>query len=146
MHTGLGYYGEDTLLVDAASERARANERMRQFFGARVQPDNAAATYHAHGTQQEMYDRWFARADRYFATQEFGTLHPLRVLAALRAENRWHHYGTGAIDHPAKRRLLAVFCPPAAAWREQVLRRGREVSTQACELAFAAGAAAAEYK
>ena len=69
------------------------------------------------------------------------TLPPLRVLAALREENRWHHYGSGTLDHPAKRRLLAVFCPPSEWWREQVLRRGREVAAQACGLAFGPPAA-----
>ena len=136
VHTGLGHYGEDTLLVDAASGNAHANERMRQAFGTSVQADDTGFAYHALGTQQEMYARALPRARLHFATQEFGTLHPLRVLAALRAENRWHQYGGGAIDHPAKQRLLRVFYPASTAWRDRVLRRGRVVAAQACVLAF----------
>ena len=31
--------------------------------------------------------------------QEFGTYRDVRVLSALRAENRWHHYGDGWVGH-----------------------------------------------
>ena len=58
------------------------------------------------------------------------------MYAALRAENRWYHYGDGALENPAKRRLFDAFCPRDYGWREQVLRRGGEVTAQACELAF----------
>jgi hypothetical protein len=137
VHTGLGRYGRDALMVNAMTGRTQAKEDMRRCFGARLQwSDGPDAAYHAHGTHQEMYERLFANADIHFATQEFGTLHALRVVAALRAENRWHHYGAGTLDHPAKRRLLDVFCPPDEKWRGQVLRRGGEVVAQACELAF----------
>ena len=144
VHTGLGRYGEDMLMVDPAPARAPLNRSMRFCFGARVQAaDGTGAAYHVHGTQQDMYEQLFPRASLFFATQEFGTLHSLRMLAALRAENRWHHYGSSAIDHPAKQHLLRVFCPPSAAWRDQVLSRGRAVAAQACVLAFGNGAAAA---
>jgi len=137
VHTGLGRHGEDTLIVNPATAHAQANATMRGIYGARVAPaDGHDSTYHADGSQQEMYGHVFSHANVHFATQEFGTLPPLRVLAALREENRWHHYGGGTLDHPAKRRLLAVFCPPSERWREQVLRRGREVAAQACGLAF----------
>jgi len=137
VHTGLGRYGEDTLLVDAAKERARVNLTMRKTFGERTQlPDNENIAYRVRGAQHDMYYRLFPQSDVHFATQEFGTIHALRVLAALRAENRWHHYGPGTSDHPSKRQLMEVFCPHDEAWREKVLRRGREVVSQACVLAF----------
>lgn len=143
VHTGLGRYGQDQLLVDAALSRPQAMANMRRLFGDRVQrSDDPRVAYRAQGAQQEMYERLFGRAEIHFATQEFGTLHTLRVLAALRAENRWHHHGGGAVDHASKRRLLAVFCPPDERWRAQVLRRGGELFAQACELAFATGTAA----
>jgi hypothetical protein len=142
VHTGLGRYGEDKLMVDAALSRAQTIASMHRVFADRMQrSDDLHAAYHSRGAQQEMYERLFQRAEIHFATQEFGTLGALRVVAALRAENRWHHHGTGAVDHPAKRRLLAVFCPRDERWREQVLRRGGEVIAQACELAFATGPA-----
>jgi hypothetical protein len=145
VHTGYGRYGEDTLMIDAAPNRARVNAGMRNGFGDCVAlSDGSSSTYHVDGTQQDMYSGLVPDAEVYFATQEFGTLHSLRVLAALRAENRWHHYGSGAFEHASRRRLQAVFCPVDDAWRANVLRRGREVIVQAQALAFACAEAAVQ--
>lgn len=112
VHTGLGSYGDYRLLVDATVDRARANQTMREAFRERVQLlDSQGIAYRVRGGQPEIYYRLFPESEVYFAGQEFGTFHPLRVLAALRAENRWHHYGAGTLDHPCKRRLLEAFCP-----------------------------------
>jgi hypothetical protein len=59
-----------------------------------------------------------------FVLQELGTRSPLVVLHALREENRWHHYGDGGIDHPAKKRLHEALCPASPRWRERVLAKG----------------------
>ena len=137
VHTGFGRYGEDTLMLHAAANRAHLNQRMQEAFGARAQlTDGSGDAYHVEGSHEEMYARLVPRADVHFVTQEFGTLHAVRVLAALRAENRWHHHGTGVIEHRSKRRLLSAFCPEDEAWRAKVLSRGREVIGQACALAF----------
>ncbi len=144
VHTGLGSYGEDTLLVDAAHERGRVHQAMYASFGDRVRlQDNAGFAYRVHGAQHDMYYDLFPQAAVHFAGQEFGTLHALRVLAALRAENYWHHRGAGP-DHPSKQALLAAFCPADTAWRARVLARGREVAAQACTLAFSAGSGRAQ--
>ena len=116
IHTGLGRFGEDRLLVNDAKEIG----------------------YRPSGAQEGMYFRMFPAAQVYFAVQEFGTRHPLAVLAALRAENRSHHYGIDGSPeiHRTKRRLLEVFCPSDKRWRQQVLKRGREVIAQGLALAF----------
>jgi hypothetical protein len=62
-----------------------------------------------------------------YVLQEFGTLSAVRVLWALREENRWAHYGDGSVEHPAKRRLREVFAPRDPEWRRTVVRRGLEV-------------------
>jgi len=72
--------------------------------------------YEARGAQYNMYYRLFPSAQTYFATQEFGTYHAMRVLEALRAENRWHHYGAGTVDHATKIKLRKVFNPDDAQW------------------------------
>ncbi|MNC88589.1 hypothetical protein D3C83_44190 [compost metagenome] len=59
-----------------------------------------------------------------FILQELGTYRPLTVLHALREENRWHHYGAGTIDHPAKQRLREALCPSDPAWRSRVVAHG----------------------
>jgi len=137
VHTGLGSYGDYRLLVDATQDRVRANQTMSEAFGERVQLlDSQGIAYRVRGGQPEMYYRLFPESEVYFAGQEFGTFHPLRVLAALRAENRWHHYGAGSLDHSCKRKLRQVFCPDDEKWREAVLKQGREVFLRACILAF----------
>lgn len=137
VHTGWGRYGEDTLLLNASANNFRANQAMREIFGERTQlDDNDAVAYRVRGAQHDMYYRLFPRAEVHFATQEFGTFSGLRVLAALRAENRWHHYGQGTVEHPATNQLLHVFCPDDETWRAQVLRRGSAVVHQACALSF----------
>ena len=70
--------------------------------------------------------------------REFGTYHSVRVLHALREENRCHHHGhgAGAVENPTKVDLLEAFCPGASSWRRSVLKRGREVLTTGVEMAF----------
>ena len=137
VHTGLGRFGEDRLLVDAAMERTDVNRAMRGVFGEPMEALNKyGIAYSVSGAQHDMYFRLFPHAKVYFASQEFGTYNPLRVLAALRAENRWHHYGGGSVNHPTKKALLEVFNPKSEKWRRPVLKRGREVIEQALPLAF----------
>jgi len=131
VHTGLGTFGDDRLLV-----RTMASA-MAAAFGNRLQPlGTSGVAYQTRGDQENMYQRLCSGAEVYFATQEFGTYHPVKVLKALRAENQWHNYGDRAVDHPAKTRLRAVFSPEAPSWRTYVLRRGHEVISQAQTLAF----------
>jgi len=126
IHTGLGPFGDDRLLVDAA--RKITASRMAAVFGPRVQLLNTrGVAYEVRGAQFNMYYRLFPSAEVYFASQEFGTYNPLRVLEALRAENRWHHYGAGTLDHTTKTNLRKMFDPDDARWRRSILQRGREV-------------------
>jgi hypothetical protein len=144
VHTGLGRHGEDRLLVDSASTPAGVYRAMDNVFGNRMEPQSKdGVAYTVRGAQQDLYFRSFPTAEVYFAFQEFGTCHPLRVVWALREENRWHlHGGLGnkgirRIRHPAKKTLLEVFSPKDPKWRQAVLKRGREVIQQGCSLAFA---------
>lgn len=66
-----------------------------------------------------------------FILQEIGTWSTLRVLRALREENRWHHYGDGHTGHPAKQPLREALCPAAPAWREAAVAHG-------CDLVYRA--------
>ena len=130
VHTGLGPFGEDSLLVSTGEQN-----RMRDIFGARVQPldPDESVAYRIRGG---FYPRVLPRAKADFVCQEFGTYHPVRQLHALREENRWHQHGEGRVDHPTKRKLRDAFCPQDPTWRKSVLRRGAELIVQAVELAF----------
>jgi hypothetical protein len=128
VHTGLGKRAEDTLLVDPKHYEAR-----RRQFGERVAPLNPqrGPAYRVRGDFQWLINHVFSGADVGFVGQEFGTYNSIQVLSALRQENRWHHYGTGTLDHPTKRNLREVFCPDDPRWRDAVLVRGRDLISQA---------------
>jgi hypothetical protein len=56
--------------------------------------------------------------------QEFGTYPVLRVICALRQENRAHFHDAGDMHHPAKRALLRALRPDDDKWRMNVVARG----------------------
>ena len=136
VHTGLGRSGIDTLLVPTADERSPQFRKMHETFGDRVSsPDpGRSQAYRVTGSYDTLYRRALPEADACCVVQEFGTYNVVRVLKALRAENRWHHYGDGGIDHPTKMDLSEVFVPADQAWREAVLHRGSIVIRQAMGL------------
>jgi Protein of unknown function (DUF2817) len=128
VHTGLGQFGEDSLLVEA-----QEYTEFRKIFGPRItalRPEEGSA-YRVEGGLQSMIFRVFSKTRPIFIGQEFGTYSGIKVVHALREENRWHHYGEGTLDHTTKRKLKEVFCPPSESWRKAVLKRGRELVEQA---------------
>ena len=140
VHTGLGPFACDTLFVHAGDEGSEIYQVMKKAFGERVaslDPDRGPA-YRIKGAYDTMYPRVVrhGKARVYFLCQEFGTYHAVRALSALRDENRWHHYGDGTVDHPAKEELKEKFSPDDESWRQTVLHRGHEVISQALGLAF----------
>ena len=131
VHTALGKSGEDTLLVE------KNCEELREIFGPRVEcVKGSKRAYVTSGSMENGLSRALPRAQEYFLTQEFGTYGPLRVLYALREENRWHRYGKGTLDHPAKRRIKEAFGPDDERWRKKVLSRGQALVTQAMGVLF----------
>ena len=138
VHTGLGPFAFDTLFVHAGDEGSEIYEVMKRTFGERVatlDPDRGPG-YRIKGAYDTMYPRVLAGAEVYFLCQEFGTYHVMQVVRALRAENRWHHYGDETLEHPTKAELKEKFSPDDEFWRQTVLDRGREVIGQALGLPF----------
>jgi len=96
VHTGLGRWGRESL----------------------------GGAYTIRGGYRHAFDVLPQRPQVSAVTQEFGTYSSLRVLHALREENRCHHYGAPDISHPAKRRLKEMFAPASESWRRFVVERG----------------------
>lgn len=138
IHSGLGKYGEDTLLVEGGPGDALYDE-LHENFGPRVAPwdPEESVAYAIRGGHSSGVSQALPNAKVHFVTQEFGTLAPLKVLHALREENRWHHWGEGHTHHRSKTKILGAFRPNSKKWQTAVLGRGREVALQACRLAFA---------
>ena len=128
LHSGLGSYGHYRLLLEESAASPNV-EWYRDTFGAElVEPlANAGGTsYTTSGT----LGRWAVThlsGIRYrFVNAEFGTYPIVRVLGALRAENRTHFFdrpGTRAHQR-AKAELLECFCPRRDRWRERVVEQG----------------------
>lgn len=67
-----------------------------------------------------------------FLTAEFGTEPALKVLQALRAEQRAHLYGREGVDYGwTKDRLVEAFAPASADWRERCVAQGLKICQQA---------------
>lgn len=137
IHTGLGKSGQDTLLVEGGPGD-RLYDELQATFGDRVAPwdPEESVAYAIRGGHSDGVNQALPEATVHFVTQEFGTLAPLKVLHALREENRWHHHGQGTLSHPAKKGLLNAFRPNSEKWRTAVLKRGQELAEQAYTLAF----------
>lgn len=137
VHTGLGRWGEDVLLAEGGprvTPNFRLSAALRRELTEATREGSVA--YQVRGGMGAMLPRVLPRVAVDFILQEFGTYPPLAVFHALREENRWHHYGSGGLDHPAKRRLLAALCPSAPKWRAQAIARGSSVARAAAEWTF----------
>lgn len=131
VHTGLGRFGEETLLVEPGNY-----ETLRTSFGPRVVQLEAerGPAYRICGGLQNLIYKSALHAKIHFIGEEFGTYAAARVLHALREENRWHHHGTAAgitLDHGVKTNLMEMFCPSDNSWRRSVLDLGAELIQRA---------------
>jgi hypothetical protein len=129
-HTGLGRWATYQLLLDAGLGPRRF-EWLREQFGDRVQhsdPEGSIA-YQARGGLGIWCRTAFPGRTYELLCAEFGTYPPLRVLAALRAENQAHFHAPP--DHPATRRakgfLKETFVPSSPRWRARAVAEGLEI-------------------
>lgn len=132
LHTGLGGYADYRLLVEPPHVHDLGWYRSR-FDPERVAPVGDDTPYAARGVMGAWLARQAGVRHYRFACLEFGTYAALRVLAALRAENRAHHHSARgvAVYERAKRKLVECFCPASRLWRRKALARALEVITQA---------------
>jgi hypothetical protein len=136
LHTGLGKFGHDTLLVNQGMKEEKI-AGMRTRYGKRVTPLDAdkGVAYRTRGDlHQGLMARW-PNIDWTCITQEFGTYKPFKVLNSLRKENSWTHHGDVEEMHTHWSRLdlLKAFNPKDDDWRGMLLTRGRILFEQATE-------------
>ena len=130
LHSGLGAFARHRLLLLDPVDSPQVPWYRKTFDPNTVEPaaDSVATAYDAGGT----LGGWAAASlgsnsvQYRFVTAEFGTYPIVRVLGALRAENRVHHFGqsgTPAFER-AKTELLECFCPRSEQWRTAVIGQG----------------------
>lgn len=123
VHTGLGAWGEDILLAQLPNPPSPGLERALGHPLTDPAGEDPAA-YVVSGGLTAGVRRAAPHARVTGIVQEFGTYPTLRVIAALRDENRWHLHGARTVTHRSKQRLARALCPPDAAWRTRVVQRG----------------------
>lgn len=134
MHTGLGPHGGSTLIVEPGVGSAPPAALGAALGQALI--GGAAAAYTVRGSLGAALPRLLPDRSIEFVLQEIGTWPALRVLHALREENRWHHHGAGHLDHPAKRQLREALCPAAPEWREAAVAHGSDLVYRAAGWLF----------
>jgi hypothetical protein len=135
-HTGLGKSATYKLLVDHEAGSERVGWLAERFGADAVQPwAPGGVSYEIRGGMGTWCKARFPNTTYDVLAAEFGTVSVLKVIAALRAENRAHHYG--AADAPstvrAKQALREVFAPSDPRWRDKVVERGVRVVQQAID-------------
>ena len=124
-HTGLGKWGKALQMLEPGAGVTPVKELSAAFGRPVIGVANGAKrAYYVRGGMGGALPRKLPRTRIDFVLQEIGTYGPLKVLRALRNENRWYHYGTGDLRHPAKLAALEAFCPASPVWRRQALAEG----------------------
>ncbi|MCP4409433.1 MAG: DUF2817 domain-containing protein [Gammaproteobacteria bacterium] len=135
VHTGLGRWAQETLFLQGSSSAAD-DQWLSQLLGrslVRVQQDPTLG-YEIRGGMSNLFSNLFKHAHGIYITQEFGTYPALKVIHALREENRWHFFGQGHPQHPIKQKLKRTMCPDSENWRRLILNQGITLVKKAIKL------------
>jgi hypothetical protein len=129
-HTGLGRWATYHLLVDVGLEPERF-AWSRAHFGAKVvhSDPRESIAYQVRGDFATWCRATFPERSYDLLCAEFGTYPPLRVLAALRAENQAYFWAEPEqpVTRWAKRRLLEAFIPASPSWRAKTVAQSLEL-------------------
>ena len=134
-HTGLGRWADCKLLLSELESTDNAAWWKTHFGSHRAaESDGSAGTYQIRGGLGSWLKAQFPQCRYRFATAEFGTYSPIRVIRALADELHWHaKLGTQLPDHPARRRLTETFVPSNRRWRTTSLRTGLSLIHRAAD-------------
>lgn len=110
VHTGLGPWARASVFVETELSVQSWRE----------------AGYATEGGLMGCLPAWLPNQAVYAVVQEFGTYPGLRVMHALREENRRYFHGATSDAAPAREnlRLCEMLYPASPAWRSAVLHRG----------------------
>ena len=138
VHTGLGHWGNLALLLEDTVTPDRVRWLADRFGSDRVEWSGEGIAYPTRGGLGSWCQAAFADRAYDFLCAEFGTYSGIRVLAALRAENRAYHWGRpdAPASHRAKLRLREAFAPADPRWRSATLEQGLATVRRAFEVCF----------
>ncbi len=130
LHSGLGKWGTYKLFAEVTKNSPRSQVLQQQFGSDRVLTlDPGDLVYQSRGTFGQWCQASYPHLAYDFLLAEFGTYSMLRVLKALRAENRAYWWGQPEERSYqwAKQELAEVFVPQDRRWRERSLEQGVEL-------------------
>jgi hypothetical protein len=134
VHTGLGPYGEVEMISELRPDDPGLL-RARAFWGGVVKTTASGESVSAavcgsidKGLPAELRDRELT-----LGCAEFGTVDPVRVFWAMRADNWLHAHGDPDSERgrAIREELLAVFRPSDPVWMRRVLEVGAGLVAQA---------------
>jgi len=131
-HTGLGKQGTYKLLLGLT--QPTSFKRLAGRFGAEIIEPNSTegVSYPIRGGLKTWCQNLLPECRYELLTAEFGTYPVIKVLQALRAENRAHHWGNPQENYEwTKSQLVEMFAPASRKWREQSIVQGIEICKQA---------------
>ena len=125
VHSGLGPWAAASTLVQVHNGALSEAFYSKTATGLSQPITHSKPMYQVRGGQADLLTELYPGRSVDVMLQEFGTYGALRVLHALREENRLHHFGDASdIHHAAKRRLREMFCPHSHRWRQSAIRQG----------------------
>ena len=133
LHTGLGPWSHGELILSASKESPLYPRGMAMFGEVCSQHDGDSVSTHLDGEWVVRMHDWLPDTIATPVALEFGTVEPVTVLQALRADAWLHAYGDpgGREAAPIKRELLRVFCDEDPKWLDALWLRFHEVLGQA---------------
>lgn len=131
VHTGLGEYGNGEIILNSPINSPEYKRAIDIWGPSLIKTtlSGKSVSIHLESTLKLAFPKMLPDSEVTAVSLEFGTLPPLDVFKALRAENWLYHYG-GAGHAKAKEIkgcLLGAFYPYDVKWRRSVLEKGKSV-------------------
>ncbi len=134
-HTGLGPYGTGEIILNDPEEDPAYRRAVNWWGEDRVKSTVRGESVSAHliGTIKLAFDRMLPGSEVTGIGLEFGTLPPMQVFLAMRAENWLYHHGQKGDPRYAKIKsdLMKAFCPDDEVWKGKVWAQGSEIVKKA---------------
>lgn len=134
LHTGLGRLNTYKLLVDETNEPGELERLAKRFEIDNIEVFNKqGSAYKVRGGIGKWCKSLFPNCKYDFLTAEFGTYSAIKILKALRAENRSYWWAKPSINYEWTRSNLSeMFAPINEEWRDYSVREGLNICRKAC--------------
>ena len=134
VHTGLGSWRQENLFLETPA----SDQELEQLSLSLDRPlirvtKGDSPGYVIRGGISNLFQQVPGKAKLLYFIEEFGTYSALKVVSALREENRWHFYGGGQLEDSTKNTLKEMLCPSTKRWRKYVYARGCDLVYRAME-------------